>query len=72
MTEVKEVAGGRWQGAGSSCESHGEGGRRDVVVLREEVMDVVVRREGGARLNRGAEEAVDQSLRYLMEEENTF
>lgn len=42
------------------------------MVFQEEMMDVVVRREGGVHLNMGAEEGVDQSLRYLMQEENTF
>ena len=45
--------GGGWRGAGSSCVIHSEGGRRDVVVslvLREEAMEVLVRREGGVHL----------------------
>ena len=67
--------GGGWRGAGSSCVIHSEGGRRDVVVslvLREEAMEVLVRREGGVHLNMDAKEGVEQSLRYLMQEEICF
>lgn len=67
--------GGWWRGAGSSCGSHGEGGRRDVVVsllLREEAVEVLVRGEGGVHLNMDAKEGVEQSLRCLMQEENMF
>ena len=41
------------------------------LLLREEAGEVLVRGEGGVHLNMDAE-GVEQSLRYLMQEENMF
>ena len=45
------------------CDAGGVGGGGD---------GGVVRREGGVHLNMDAKEGVEQSLRYLMQEENMF